>query len=400
MREVVVVSAIRSPFGRYGGALSEIRPDDLAAKTISALMSRNSIPPEQVDDVFWGAANQAGEDNRNVARMAALLAGLPIQVGGVTVNRLCGSGLQAIISAAREIQVGAADVMIAGGSESMTRAPYVMLKPSTAYQRGEQTVFDSTLGWRMVNPCLAERYPPISLGETAENVATEYGIGRGEQDAFALASHRKAAEAQDNGRLAREIVPISVPVGRGDTKVIVRDEGPRHDTSLEKLARLPAAFVKDGTVTAGNSSTLNDGAAAVLLASREAADDLHLPKMARFLDGATAGVDPSVMGMGPVPATRKLLERTGILSDQLDVIEINEAFASQVLACVRELGLDMERVNRNGGAIALGHPLGASGVRLVTTLVHELQHRSAQYGLATMCIGVGQGISALFERVL
>lgn len=399
MHDAVVVDAVRSPFGRYGGALSTIRPDDLAAQTICSLMARTSIPPSQVDDVFWGDANQAGEDNRNVARMAALLAGLPVEVGGTTVNRLCGSGLQAIISAAREIQVGAANVIIAGGVESMTRAPLVMLKPESSYQRGNQTLFDTTLGWRMINPCLAEKYPPISLGETAEKVARLYGIGREEQDAFALRSHQRAVAAQKSGRLAQEVIPISVSSARGESKVVTEDEGPRPDTSMEKLARLPAAFVENGTVTAGNSSSLNDGAGALLLASGEMAESMGLTVLARFVDGATAGVDPSVMGIGPVPATRKLLQRTGVELSEIDVVEINEAFAAQVLACVQQLGIDPERVNRNGGAIALGHPLGASGARLVTTAVNELREQSARFALATMCIGVGQGISALFERV-
>lgn len=352
-----------------------------------------------VDDVFWGDANQAGEDNRNVARMAALLAGLPVEIAGATMNRLCGSGLQSIVSAAREIQVGASHVMIAGGVESMTRAPLVMLKPQNSFERGNQTVWDTTLGWRMVNPLMAEMYPPISLGETAENVAGQYRISREDQDAFALRSHQRAIAAQDACRFSSEIIPVEVPAGKGDVAVVDRDEGPRRDTSLEKLAKLKPAFVKEGTVTAGNSSQLNDGSAALLLVSEKAARDLGLRPLARFVDAASAGVDPSVMGMGPVPATRKLLDRLGMSVEDLDVVELNEAFASQVLACIRELGIDEDRLNPNGGGIAIGHPLGASGARLVTTLVYELQRRQARYGLATMCIGVGQGISAIFERV-
>lgn len=398
LREVVIVGALRTPIGKYGGALRNERPDDLAAHVIRAVVERTGIDPGSVDDVFWGAANQAGEDNRNVSRMAVLLAGMPVDVPGATVNRLCGSGLQAIVSAAREVQVGSADVVIAGGSESMTRAPLVMLKPEAAFSRGNATMFDTTLGWRMTNPRLAEAYPPISLGQTAENVAREYDISRGDQDAWALRSHEKAVAAQESCRFSAEIVPLEVPLAKGQTEVVERDEGPRRDTSLEKLARLRPAFVEDGTVTAGNSSQLNDGAAALVLMSAKHARVLRLDPLARFVDAASAGVDPAFMGIGPVPATTKLLSRIGAHVEDLDVVELNEAFASQVLAVVRELHLDPEVVNPNGGAIALGHPLGASGARLVTTLVHELGRRQARLGLATMCIGVGQGISALFER--
>lgn len=397
LQGAVIVDAVRTPIGRYGGALREVRPDDLAAQVIRAVIHRTGLDPASVDDVFFGNANGAGEDNRNVSRMAVLLAGLPVEVPGATVNRLCGSGLQAVISAAREIQVGAAEVVIAGGVESMTRAPLVMLKPAGDFERGNRTFWDSTLGWRMVNPRMEELYPPISLGETAENVAREYGISREDQDELALRSHQRAVAAEDACRFSEEIAPVEMPAG-GGTTVIDHDEGPRRDTSLEKLARLRPAFVDGGTVTAGNSSSLNDGAAAVVLMSEAAAARAGVRPLARFVDGATAGVDPAYMGMGPVPATKKLLSRTGVSIDDLDVIEINEAFASQVLACVRALGLPAERVNPNGGAIALGHPLGASGARLVTSLVHELKRREARFGLATMCVGVGQGISALFER--
>jgi acetyl-CoA C-acetyltransferase len=399
LQEVVVIDGVRTPIGKYGGALAGVRPDDLAALALRRLVERTSIDPAGVDDVFWGAANQAGEDNRNVACMAVLLAGLPVEVGGATVNRLCGSGLQAVVSAAREIQVGACEIVIAGGEESMTRAPFVLPKPDGAFERGNRTMYDSTLGWRMVNPRMEELYPPVSLGQTAENVAERYGISREHQDAWALRSHERALAAHETCRFSEEIVPVEVPAGRGETVVVERDEGPRLDTSLEKLSRLRPAFVDGGTVTAGNSSQLNDGAAALLLTSASRAEALGLRPLVRFVDAASAGVDPAYMGIGPVPATRKLLARTGLSVDELDVIELNEAFASQVLACIRELGLDPERVNPNGGSIALGHPLGASGARLAVTLAHEISRRTLRYGLATMCIGVGQGISALFAGI-
>jgi 3-oxoadipyl-CoA thiolase len=399
LQDVVIVEALRTPIGKHSGALKDVRPDDLAAHVIRAAVERTGVDPGAVDDVFWGAANQAGEDNRNVARMAALLAGLPIEVGGATVNRLCGSGLQAVVSAAREIQVGAARLVIAGGSESMTRAPFVMLKPETPFARGNQTVYDTTLGWRRTNPKLAAVYPPISLGETAEKVAERCSISREAQDEFALRSHQLALRAQDSCLFSDEIVAVGVQPKKGEPCLVERDEGPRRDTSLERLARLKPAFVEGGTVTAGNSSQLNDGAAGLLLASAEAAQELGLTPLARFVDAATAGVDPSLMGLGPVPATRKLLARLGLRVEDLEVVELNEAFAAQALACIQELGLQPERVNPNGGAIAIGHPLGASGARLVTTLVRELERRRAHFGLATMCIGVGQGISAVFERV-
>ena len=399
MNEVFVVSALRTPIGKYAGALSTVRPDDLAACVIRDAVERSGIPVDVIDDVFLGAANQAGEDNRNVARMAALLAGLPVEVPGVTVNRLCGSGLQAIVSAAREIQVGAADVMVAGGVESMSRAPLVMQKPEQAYQRGEQTMYDTTLGWRMINPRLDEQYPAISLGQTAENVAREYAISRGDQDAWALRSHRNAVQAADEGRFKEEISVVHVEDKRTGIRVVDRDEGPRLDTSAEKLASLRPAFAEGGSVTAGNSSQLNDGASALVLASRAAVDRYGVRPIARFVDAASAGVDPAVMGIGPVPATQKLLRRQGLGVEALEVIEMNEAFASQVLACIQLLNLDPNLVNPNGGAIALGHPLGASGARLATTLVHEMQRGKKHVGLATMCIGVGQGISALFEAI-
>jgi 3-oxoadipyl-CoA thiolase len=399
LAEVVVVDGVRTPIGKYGGALGNVRPDDLAAHVLRRLIDRTGVDPASIDDIFWGAANQAGEDNRNVARMAGLLAGLPVEVGGATVNRLCGSGLQAVVSAAREIQVGACEVVVAGGEESMTRAPLVLPKPDAAFERGNRTMYDTTLGWRMVNPRMEERYPTVSLGQTAENVAARYEISREDQDAWALRSHQLALAAQESCRFSEEIVPIEVAAGRGQTIVVDRDEGPRPDTALEKLAKLKPAFVADGTVTAGNSSQLNDGSAALLLMSLERARALGLRPLARFVDAATAGVDPAFMGIGPVPATNKLLARVGLTAADLDVVELNEAFASQALACIGELGLDPERVNPNGGAIALGHPLGASGARLAVTLSHELARRNLRHGLATMCIGVGQGISALFAGI-
>jgi 3-oxoadipyl-CoA thiolase len=397
LQQAVIVGAVRTPFGRYGGVLKDVRPDDLAATVIRELVTRSGVDPESVDDIFLGDANGAGEDNRNVARMAGLLAGLPVSVPGATVNRLCGSGLQAVVSAAREIQVGAADVVIAGGVESMTRAPFVTLKPDGGFDRGNRTMWDTTLGWRMVNPRMEPMYPPISLGETAENVARTYYVSREDQDEFALRSHRLAVDAQEACRFSSEIMPVDVPT-KGGTVAVDKDEGPRRDTSLEALARLRPAFLENGTVTAGNASSLNDGAAALLLMSERAAVRAGIRPLARFLDAATAGVDPAFMGMGPVPATRKVLARTEIAVGDLDVVEINEAFASQALACIRELDIPLQRVNPNGGAIALGHPLGASGARLVTSLVHELERRDGRLGLATMCIGVGQGISAVFER--
>ena len=396
----VVVDGLRTPFGRYAGALKDIRPDDLAAHVIRALVERTGVDPTSIDDVILGAANQAGEDNRNVGRMAALLAGLPIEVAGQTVNRLCGSGLQAIVSAAHAIAYGDGSVFVAGGVESMTRAPFVTAKPSAAFPRGEQTAFDTTLGWRFTNPRLADAYYPYSMGETAENVVEQCGVSREEQDAFALASQQRWRSAHDAGRFTDEIVPIEVPDGRA-TRTIDTDEHPRPDATLESLAKLKPAFKRDasGSVTAGNSSGINDGAAAVLVVSEARARELGMRPMARLLASAVAGVHPATMGLGPIPATRRALERAGIGVDDLDLIELNEAFAAQALPVIRELGLDPKKTNVNGGAIAIGHPLGASGARLTATLLHEMRRRGARYGLATMCIGVGQGIAAVFESV-
>jgi 3-oxoadipyl-CoA thiolase len=398
IREAWIVGALRSPFGRYGGALASVRPDDLAATVIRALIERTGIDPAAVEDVILGCANQAGEDNRNVARMALLLAGLPVEVAGLTVNRLCGSGLQAVNSAAHAIAAGDGEVFIAGGVESMTRAPYVMLKPEAGYERGTREAVDTTLGWRFVNPALAARHRPYSMGETGENVAEQLGVGREEQDAFALASQRKAAAAIAEGRYDDQIVPVAIPQKKGEPVVVDRDEHPR-ETSMEALAKLRPAFREGGTVTAGNSSGINDGAAAVLVVEGRRARALGLRPIARIVATAVAGVDPAVMGLGPIPATRKALGRAGIGVEDLDLIELNEAFASQSIACIRELGLDPEKVNVDGGAIALGHPLGASGGRLVTSLVHGLRRTGGRYGLASMCIGVGQGIATIVERI-
>ena len=400
LRDPWIIEAVRTPVGRYGGALAAIRPDDLAALVLRSLVDRVGIDPGLIEDVILGCANQAGEDNRDVARMALLLAGLPIEVGGLTVNRLCGSGLQAINSAAHAIQVGDGEVFIGGGVESMTRAPYVMAKPGTAYERGSHELQDTTLGWRFINPRLARKHKPESMGETGENVAERWHISRERQDAFALASHQKAIAAIDAGRFDSQLVPVEVPGRRGSEPVIVgRDEHPRADTGLEALAGLRPAFREGGTVTAGNSSGINDGASAVLLADADRARALGLRPLARVVSTAVAGVDPAVMGMGPVPAARKALERAGISVADLDLIELNEAFASQSIACIDELGLDPDRVNVNGGAIALGHPLGMSGGRLITMLVHELVRTGGRYGLATLCIGVGQGIATVVERI-
>jgi len=400
MREAWIVEAVRTPIGRYGGALANVRPDDLAAAVIRAVVDRSGIEPGLIEDVILGCANQAGEDNRNVARMALLLAGLPVEVGGLTVNRLCGSGLQAINSAAHAIAVGDGDVFIGGGVESMTRAPYVMAKPASAWDRGPRELEDTTLGWRFLNPKLAEMYYPYSMGETAENVAERWGIDRERQDAFALDSQRRAVAAIEAGRFDDQIVPIEVAGRKGETTTVTRDEHPRADTSAEALAKLKPAFKRDGgSVTAGNSSGINDGASAVLLVEADRARELGLKLLARVVATAVAGVDPAVMGIGPVPATRKALDRAGIGIGDLDIIELNEAFASQSIAVIDELGLDPARVNPNGGAIALGHPLGMSGGRLITMLTHELRRTGGRYGLATMCIGVGQGIATIVERV-
>jgi 3-oxoadipyl-CoA thiolase len=398
MRDVFIVDAVRTPMGRFAGALASVRPDDLAAYVIRELVARNDVPVDQVDDVYWGAANQAGEDNRNVARMALLLADLPVEVPGATVNRLCGSGLEAVNSGYRVIRSEEGELIVAGGSESMTRAPFVMKKAESAYDRKTE-IYDTSIGWRFVNPKLHERWGSHGMGETAEIVGRDYGVSREDQDAFALESHRRAVAARDEGRFKDEIVPVEVPQRRGDPVVVDQDEPPRPDTTLERLAKLKPAFVGDGTVTAGNSSGINDGAASVLLASREMVERNGWEPMARIVTSAVAGVEPRVMGVGPVYATRKALARSGLSLDDIDLVELNEAFAAQSLACIRTLGLDMDRVNVNGGAIALGHPLGSSGARILTTLVHEMARREVRYGLATMCIGVGQGIATIVERV-
>jgi 3-oxoadipyl-CoA thiolase len=400
MREVVLVDAVRTPIGRYGGALKAVRPDDIAALVIRALLERTGVAGAEVEDVILGAANQAGEDNRNVARMAALLAGLPENVGGVTVNRLCGSGLEAVNQAARAIMAGDGEIYIAGGTESMTRAPFVMAKTEQPFDRKVE-IHDTTIGWRFTNPKLAELYHPYSMGETAENVAERWAISREEQDAFALASQQKAVAAMAAGRFADELIAVPVPgERRGAVDLVSQDEHPRPDLTLERLAKLPPAFRKGGTVTAGNSSGINDGAAAVLLMSAEKATSLGLKPLARIVAMAVAGVDPACMGIGPVPAARKALLRAGVTLEQVGLVELNEAFAAQSLACMRDLGLDRDRVNVNGGAIALGHPLGCSGARILTTLVHEMKRRQTRFGLATMCIGVGQGIATLVERAV
>jgi 3-oxoadipyl-CoA thiolase len=381
----VILSAVRTPIGRYDGALSDVRPDDLAALVIKEAVERAGVPPAEIEDVYFGAANQAGEDNRNVARMGALLAGLPQEVAGVTVNRLCASGLSAVVGAAHAIRAGDGDLFVTGGVESMSRAPLVTAKP----EYGDGTTWDTTLGWRFPNPRMEEMFPLESMGETGENVAERYGVTREDQDAFALQSHQRWAAAQEARRFADELVPV----GEVD-----RDEHPRPDTSLEKLATLKPAFREGGTITAGNASGINDGAAALVLASEEKARELGVEPLGRFVSSAVAGVDPRYMGIGPVPAVRKLLARAGIDAADLDLVELNEAFASQSLQVIRELGLDPERVNVNGGAIALGHPLGMSGARLVVSLLHELRRREGRYGLATLCVGVGQGQAAIFER--
>jgi 3-oxoadipyl-CoA thiolase len=392
--DAFITAAVRTPIGRAGGALAEVRPDDLAAIVIRSLLERGRIPAHRIDDVIFGCANQAGEDNRNVARMAALLAGLPVEIAGQTVNRLCGSGLQAVTSAAHAVRAGEGSLFVAGGVESMTRAPLVMLKSSRAWDRSPPVAADSTVGWRFVNPRMPADWT-IPLGETAERVAQSYRIGRREQDEFALESQRRAQAAVSSGVFADEMVPVEVP---GNTnKTISKDEPPRAGLTLDALAALEPAFVKDGTVTAGTSSGINDGAAALSVAGAEMLEELGLEPLARIVATAVAGVDPSCMGLGPIPATRKALDRAGITVEQLDLIELNEAFASQAIACIRELGLDPARVNIYGGGIALGHPLGASGARILTTLVHALRRTGGRYGLATMCVGVGQGIAMVVE---
>jgi 3-oxoadipyl-CoA thiolase len=397
--EAFVVDAIRTPMGAYRGALSTMRPDDLAAHTIRAAVERSGVDPEGITDVYFGAANQAGEDNRDVARMAALLAGLPSTVPGATVNRLCASGLEAINAAARAVKLGEGDLYLAGGVESMSRAPWVVEKPERGLPRGAQTMHDTTLGWRMVNQRMAELgVSTESMGETGENVAERYGVSREDQDAFALRSHRRALAAVEAGLLAEEIVPVEVPRGR-ETVAVEADEGPRPDASLEKLAALRPVFRKGGTVTAGNASTLNDGAACLLIASEAGAERLGAEPLARIISFGVAGVDPAYMGIGPVEAVPRALAAAGLSLEEIDLVELNEAFASQALACARELGIDEERLNVNGGAIALGHPLGCSGARLATTLVRELRRRRGRYGIATLCVGVGQGLATVFESV-
>jgi 3-oxoadipyl-CoA thiolase len=385
----VVISAVRTPVGRYGGALSGVRPDDLAATVIAAAVELAGVPPAEIEDVYLGNANQAGEDNRNVARMAALLAGLPESVAGVTINRLCASGLSAIVSASHAVAAGEGDLFVAGGVESMSRSPLVLAKPDMAFPRGNQIVYDTTLGWRFPNSRMAGMFPLESMGETGENVAERYEVSREEQDEFALQSQRRWAEAAEAGRFDDELHSVDG---------VERDEHPRPETSAERLAQLSPAFREDGSVTAGNSSGINDGAAALVIASEERAAALGVEPLGAFVGSAVAGVDPRVMGIGPVPAVRKLLERAGVEVGDIDLVELNEAFASQSLVVIRELGLDPERVNVNGGAIAIGHPLGMSGARLVVTLLHELRRRGGRYGLATLCVGVGQGQAALFER--
>ena len=399
LKEAWIVEALRTPFGRYGGALAGVRPDDLAATVLEAVVARSGINAADIDDVILGCANQAGEDNRNVARMALLVAGYPVEVPGQTVNRLCGSGLQALAAAANAIAVGDAEVVVAGGVESMSRAPLVTLKPESGLERGNRELVDTTIGWRFVNPRLHAKYPTISLGETAERVADQWHVTREAQDELALASQQRAAAAAANGIFAEEIVPVSIPQRSGAPIVVDRDEHPRPDTSAAALAKLKPAFAADGTVTAGNASGINDGAAALLVVESERARALGLKPYARIVATAVAGVDPSVMGAGPIPAIKKLLERTGLTVADIDRVELNEAFASQAVACITELGLDPAKTNVHGGAIALGHPLGASGARMATTLVRELRRSGGRYGIAAMCVGVGQGIAMLVERV-
>jgi 3-oxoadipyl-CoA thiolase len=397
MREAWIIDGVRTPIGRHGGALAPVRPDDLAAVVIRALVERSGIDPAGIDDVLLGCTNQAGEDNRNVARMALLRAGLPVTVPGQTVNRLCGSGMQAVLGAYHAIRAGEGDVFVAGGVESMSRAPYVMLKPTTAYARGDPEVADTVLGWRFPNPAFHPEWT-IGLGETAEVVAREFCVSREAQDAFAVESQRRAAAAVGGGRFAAEIVPVEVPARGSRTRSVDADEHPRPDTTTESLARLRPVFREDGTVTAGNSSGINDGAAALLVVSDERARSLGLEPLARVAGGGVAGVEPQRMGIGPVPATERALGCAGWAVEDLDLVELNEAFAAQALPCIERLGLDPDSVNVNGGAIALGHPVGCSGARIVVTLVHEMARRDAGRGLATMCIGVGQGISSLLER--
>jgi 3-oxoadipyl-CoA thiolase len=398
MPDAVILDAVRTPIGRYGGVLSTVRPDDLAAHVVRTAVERNGLDPASVDELYMGCTNQAGEDNRNVARMAGLLAGLPVEVPAVTVNRLCASGLEAAVQGARQLRLGDADLVLAGGVESMSRAPLVTLKPERGFPRGNSELVDTTIGWRFVNPHMEERYSTESMGETAENVARRYGVSREDQDAFALESHRRAVAAADGGRFDDEMVPVEVPQPKGEPVTVHADEGPRPDTTLERLASLGTIFRLGGTVTAGNSSPINDGAACLVLATEERARELGREPLARIVASGATGVDPGYMGIGPVPATRKALERAGLKPDDIDLVELNEAFASQALACMRELGFEHDTLNVNGGAIALGHPLGCSGARLLGTLAWELRRRGGRYGLATMCIGVGMGMAAVIEN--
>jgi 3-oxoadipyl-CoA thiolase len=399
MIEAVIVDAVRTPVGRYAGGLKDVRPDDLAAIVIAELVKRNKFPVEEIEDVLLGCANQSGEDNRNVARMALLLAGLPVTVAGGTVNRLCGSGLMAFNDACRAIQTGCGDIYIAGGVESMTRAPFVMAKPESGFPRGDLKMFDTTLGWRFTNPKLAKMHHPYSMGETAENVAQKCLVERQDQDAFALLSQKNYANALSQGRFNQELVSVSIPQKKGDPIIISQDEHPRSDTTPESLAKLKPIFAENGSVTAGNASGINDGASALLLMSMEKAKSLNLKPLARYVSSAVAGVDPAYMGLGPIPASQKALKRANITINDIDLMELNEAFAAQALPCIKELGIDPAKVNVNGGAIALGHPLGSSGARILTTLVHEMTRRKSKYGLATMCIGVGQGIATVIELI-
>jgi len=394
--EALIIDAVRTPIGRYGGALAGARPDDLAARVVEAAVQRTGLDPSSVDEVFMGATNQAGEDNRNVARMAVLLAGLPVEVPGVTVNRLCASGLEAVVQASRALRLGEGSLMLAGGVESMTRAPLVGLKPDRGYPRGGTELVDTTIGWRFTNPNMT--HSTEGMGETGENVAERYGVSRSDQDAFALESHRRAVAAAEAGRFDDELVTVDVPQPKGEPLTVHADEGPRPDTTAERLAGLKPIFRDGGTVTAGNSSSLNDGAACLVVGSEETARELGRDPLARLVSSAPAGVDPAYMGIGPVPSSRKALERAGLTIDDIDLVEINEAFASQALASARELGIDLDKLNVNGGAIALGHPLGMSGARLIGTLAHELRRRGLRYGLATLCIGVGQGLAAVIEN--
>ncbi|SIS13608.1 3-oxo-5,6-didehydrosuberyl-CoA/3-oxoadipyl-CoA thiolase [Peribacillus simplex] len=399
MREVVIVDAVRTPIGRYKGALKSVRPDDLGAVVIKALIKRNpNLPPEQIEDVILGNANQAGEDNRNVARMSSLLAKLPVNVSGTTINRLCGSGLDAVMYAARSIAIGEGDIYIAGGTESMTRAPYVMAKPESDFPRGAMELHDTTIGWRFTNKKLEKMYGSDSMPQTAENVAQRCSVSREEQDQFAFQSQQRAKQAVESERFANEIVPVRFIDRKGNEIAVMRDEHPRTDTTIEKLGKLKPIF-EGGTITAGNASGVNDGASALLLMSAEKAKKLGLKPLAKYVGGAVAGLEPSVMGLGPIYSTRKVLERSNLGVADIGLVELNEAFASQSIECIRQLKLDPEKVNVNGGAIALGHPLGASGARILTTLLHEMKKQNVQYGLATMCVGVGQGISAIIENI-